>query len=56
MDTKNEPRAAEPAHGEPEVNSLDRYASYEEGDSVVVCDRKNAKAWIKSDASVGLEQ
>jgi hypothetical protein len=56
MDTKNEPRAVETAGGEPEVNSLDRYASYDEGDSVVVCDRKNAKAWLKSDVSVGVER
>lgn len=56
MDTKNEPPAVETAHGKPEVNSLDRYASYEEGNSVVVCDRKNAKAWIKSDVSAGLKQ
>lgn len=56
MDTKNEPRAVETAHGGTEVNSLDRYASYEDDDSVVVCDRKNAKAWVKSDVSVGVER
>lgn len=56
MDTKNEPRTVETTHGEPQVNSLDRYASYDEGDSVVVCDRKNAKAWVKSDVSVGVKR
>ena len=56
MDTKNEPDAVAVARGEPQFNSLDRYASYEEGDSVVICDRKNAKAWIKSDVLVCVER
>lgn len=56
MDTKNQSPAIETADEEPELDSLDRYASYEEGDSVVVCDRKNAKAWIKSDVSAGLKR
>lgn len=28
---------------------FDRFASYEDGDDIVICDRKNPKAWIKSD-------
>jgi hypothetical protein len=26
-----------------------RFTSYEDGDSVVICDRKNPTAWIRSD-------
>lgn len=39
----------------PEKPEFDRFASYEDGDDLVICDRKNPKAWIKSDtvSSVG---
>lgn len=29
--------------------ALENVASYDDGDSFVVCDRKNAQAWIRSD-------
>lgn len=33
----------------PKKPDYDRFASYEDGNDVVICDRKNPKAWIKSD-------
>lgn len=33
----------------PHDHDFDAYASYEDGDGVVICDRKDAKAWLKSD-------
>lgn len=54
MDTENQSRAAEPARAEPECIDFEDYASYEEGDSLVVCDRENANAWLKSDVTTEL--
>lgn len=34
---------------------LDRYTSYEDGDAVVVCDRENPRAWIRSGTTATLE-
>lgn len=33
----------------PEQHDFDRFASYQDGDAHVICDRTNPKAWIKSD-------
>lgn len=40
--------AAADGYGPAEDNS-DWYTSYESGDSLVVCDRENPTAWIRSD-------
>lgn len=34
---------------EPATTDFDRFADYKDGDDVVICDRENPKAWIKSD-------
>lgn len=52
MDTNDNLRAVETTLAEPKRIDYDDYASYEEGDSLVVCDRENANAWVKSDSSV----
>ena len=54
MDSTNEARAVETAQTEPDHNDLTEYASYDEGDSLVVCDRTNPSAWIKSDVSTSV--
>lgn len=56
MDTENQPHAVETAEAEPERIDFDDYASYEEDDSLVVCDRKNASAWVKSDVTTELRE
>lgn len=33
----------------PSEPDFDRFTSYEDGNDLVICDRKNPKAWIKSD-------
>lgn len=45
----------EAEHEELPADDLDDVASYEDGDSLVICDRKNAKAWIESDAATTLD-
>lgn len=45
----------EAEYEDPPSDDLDDVASYEDGDSLVICDRKNAKAWIESDAATTLE-
>ncbi|WP_458206618.1 DUF7331 family protein [Haladaptatus sp. NG-SE-30] len=35
----------------PDLVDLDRYASYEDGESTVICDRKNTNAWIRADVT-----
>lgn len=47
MRTESSEAIAEPT--EPEVTDLDEFAGYEDGESYVVCDRTNPKAWIRSD-------
>lgn len=37
-----------------ETPDFDRYASYEDGDHVVVCDRKEPTAWLRSTVAVDL--
>jgi hypothetical protein len=55
IDSENEMRGAEPAQAEPDRKDFDDYASYEEDDSLVVCDRTNANAWVKSDVTTSVE-
>jgi hypothetical protein len=38
-----------------ERTEFDRYADYEDGGVLVICDRHNACAWLKSDATVTLD-
>lgn len=40
---------------QPTRPDLDRYASYEQESDLVICDRKNPQAWIKSDTTSGLD-
>lgn len=40
---------------EPEGADLDRFTSYEDGDTLVICDRKNPDAWIRADVTDDLE-
>lgn len=35
---------------------LDEYASYEDGDRYVICDRSNANAWIRSDVTTPISR
>jgi len=55
MNTENHADAVEIAAAEPERIDFDDYASYEEGASLVICDRQNANAWVKSDVTAELE-
>lgn len=55
MNAKNHSHAVETARDGPNSIDFDDYASYEDGDSLVVCDRENANAWVKSDLSVELK-
>ncbi|MFB6102152.1 MAG: hypothetical protein ABEJ73_06255 [Haloplanus sp.] len=41
--------------GNPEPVDFDRYTSYEEATKTVVCDRRNARAWISADTVVALD-
>lgn len=40
----------------PESVELDQFASYEDDDGFVICDRKNPKAWIKSTTAPQMER
>lgn len=37
------------------TTDLENVTSYDDGDRVVVCDRKNAQAWIRSDTVIDLD-
>lgn len=37
------------------ASNRNRVASYEDGDAFVVCDRKNAQAWIRSNTVTDLD-
>ncbi|WP_170977370.1 DUF7331 family protein [Halorussus salinisoli] len=45
-----------PAQTGPERIDFDDYASYEEADALVICERENANAWVKSDVTVELRE
>jgi len=34
---------------------FDRYADYEDGEALVICDRRNARAWLRSDATTTVD-
>jgi hypothetical protein len=55
INSENEAREAEHAQAEPGWRDLDKYASYEEDGSLVVCDRTNASAWVKSNVTTPVE-
>lgn len=38
----------EPLTVDPEVPDLDGVTDYEDGDHLVICDRENPRAWIRS--------
>lgn len=38
-----------------ERDECHRYADYEDGAALVICDRHNARAWLKSDATVTVD-
>ncbi len=40
----------------PAETHLDKVASYEDEDGFVICDRKNPKAWVKSDTAPKAER
>lgn len=48
--------AVETAQGDAIRTDFDEYASYEEDDSLVVCDRTDPNAWVKSDVTMGVEE
>lgn len=39
----------------PEYNDLNDFASYEDGERLVVCDRTNPKAWISAETTRALD-
>lgn len=41
---------------EPAELDLDRYVSYDESGTTIICDRQNAAAWIRSSVTVPLER
>lgn len=55
MDTENNFRAVAATRLGPKRIDFDDYTSYEESDSLVICDRENANAWVKSDSSVEIQ-
>ncbi|WP_458189181.1 DUF7331 family protein [Haladaptatus sp. NG-WS-4] len=48
---QNEPPLEQVEPQKPNHDDLDRYASYEDGESTVICDRKNTNAWIRADVT-----
>lgn len=40
---------------EPQITELEQFASYEDGDGVVICDRKAPNAWVRSDTTARIE-
>lgn len=39
-----------------DATEYDQFASYEDGDAIVICDRREPQAWIRSDTVVGVRQ
>jgi hypothetical protein len=48
MQDEHQVAELEPAHHQTDFS---RVTSYADGDSVVICDRKNPTAWIRSDVT-----
>jgi len=38
-----------------EPSAFDRYADYEDGSALVICDRRNPNAWVRSDTTAALD-
>jgi hypothetical protein len=55
VDVEEKSLAVEAERAGAERVDFDDYAEYEEGDSLVICDRENANAWVKSDVTAELE-
>lgn len=52
---QNRPRAKRIDVDGPDPGDFDRYTDYDDGAALVICDRRNARAWIKSDATTTLD-
>lgn len=52
---QEERTAASTVRTDTEVPDLDRYASYEDGDATVICDRENPQAWVRAAETVALD-
>lgn len=48
-------RHADDLQVEQRRTNFDRFTDYEDGDCVVICDRKNPSGWIRSDVTEPLE-
>lgn len=48
--------AERPERREPKRADFDRYASYEDEDGTVICDRRNAAAWLRIADPVSVER
>lgn len=46
----------EQAEAPPDGTEYEQFASYEDGDAVVICDRREPQAWIRSDAVVAVRR
>lgn len=46
--TELEPRTDPPSH-------LEQFASYEDGDDLVICDKMSPNTWIRSDKTVSIQ-
>lgn len=44
------------ADAEQHATEYEQFASYEDGDAIVICDRKKPQAWIRSDTVVGIRR
>lgn len=44
------------AAGPPPGTEYDKLTSYEDGDSLVICDREEPHAWIRSDRAVDVRR
>lgn len=44
------------ADGAQHATEYEQFASYEDGDAIVICDRKKPQAWIRSDTVVGIRR
>lgn len=53
MNEKHEALAA--VQPQPDVADLTDFVDYEDGGDLVICDRENARAWVRSDATVPIE-
>jgi homogentisate 1,2-dioxygenase len=52
---QNRPFAGRVGDSVPESPDLDRYADYEDGAALVICDRTNPRAWLRADTTAALD-